>query len=165
MSFFSLALLLLAAASRVVLDDTIQIPRGEWRYIDMAINQPLAIINCEYQVLAGYPPVRVVWIARRNLESFRAGHPENILAATQFGMDGKLRHIAPEAGDYAMVLENQPASRARGKVKVRVWLESPLIPRVLSPQRRLAVILISAIVFCAIVSFSALKLKSQIGRC
>ncbi len=91
----------------------------------------------------------------------RAGRSVNILAASPFSMDGKLRHVAPEPGDYAMVLENQPASRQRAKVKVRVWLESAISPREVSPQRRLAVILISTIVFFGIVSFSAVKLRDE----
>ena len=162
MIFLPLALLL-ATSSRLLLDDTIQIPRGEWRYVDVAAKEPMAVVNCEYQVVSENSPVRVLWIARRNLEGFRAGRRENILAASSFGMDGKLRHVAPEPGDYAIVIENQPAARARAKVRVRVWLESPVSPRTLSQQRRLAVILISSIVFFSIVSFSAFKLRGQLG--
>src|SRR5205807_8531225 len=92
--------LLLASGSRVVLDDTIEIPRAEWRYVDITAKEPMAVVNCEYQVVSNDSPVRVVWVARRNLESFRAGHRENVLAATSFGMEGKLRHVAPEPGDY-----------------------------------------------------------------
>ena len=158
-----LALLLLSAGSHLVLDDTIEIPRSEWRYVDIAAKEARAVVNCEYEVVSENSPVRIVWIARRNLETFRATRRENILAATPFGMDGKLRHFAPEPGDYAMVIENQPASRARAKVKVRVWIESAVTPRALSPQRRLAVILISAAVFFAIVSFSAFKLRGHMG--
>ena len=157
-----LALLLLSAGSHLVLDDTIEIPRSEWRYVDIEAKERMAVVNCEYQVVSENSPVRVVWIERRNLESFRAGRRVNILAASPFGMDGKLRHVAPEPGDYAMVLENQPASRQRARVKVRVWLESAISPREVSPQRRLAVILISAIVFFAIVSLSAFKLRGAV---
>src|SRR5439155_8073935 len=67
----------------------------------------------------------------------------------------------PEPGDDAMVIENQPTSRQRARVKVRVWLESAVSPREVSPQHRLAVILISAVVFFAIVSFSAFKLAER----
>ena len=66
-------------------------------------------------------------------------------------------------GDYAMVIENQPGGRSRVKVKVRVWLESAVRPKELTPGRRLAVILISAVVFFAMVSFSAFKLRGQAG--
>ena len=162
MSLLPLALLL-AATSRLVLDDTIEIPRAEWRYVDIEAKEPMAVVTCEYQVVSENSPVRVVWIPRANLETYRAGRRENILAASPFGMDGRLRHVAPDPGDYAMVLENQPGSRAGAKVKVRVWIESAVSPTELTPRRRLAVILISAIVFFAMVSFSAFKLRGQIG--
>src|SRR5437868_10294836 len=112
MTLLPMAVLLLSAASRLVLDDRIEIPRSEWRYVDIEAKERMAVVNCEFQVVSENSPVRAVWIARQNLESFRAGRRENILAATPFGMDGKLRHVAPERGDYAIVLENQPAGRA-----------------------------------------------------
>jgi hypothetical protein len=163
MNLLPLALLLAAAASRLVMDDTIEIPRAEWRYVDIEAKEAMAVVNCEYQVTSENSPVRALWIPRANLESFRAGHREKILAATPFGMDGRLRHVAPETGDYAMVLENQATSRSHTKVKIRVWLESAVSPKELAPGRRVAVILISAIVFFAMVSFSAFKLRGQVG--
>jgi hypothetical protein len=163
MTLLPLFLLLAAASSRLVLDDTIEVPRGEWRYIDIAAQEPMAVVNCEYQVVSENSPVRVVWVPRKILDTFRAGRRDKILAATPFGMDGKLRHVAPEPGDYAMVLENQPAGRSSVKVKVRVWVESAVSPKELSPSRRLAVIAISAVVFFGIVSLSAFKLRGQLS--
>jgi hypothetical protein len=158
MNILTLALLL-AAPSHVVLDDTIEIPRGEWRYVDIKAKEPMAVVSCEYRVVSENTPVRVVWIARADLENFRAGGREKILAATSFDVEGKLRHFAPAAGDYALVLENDPAGPARARVKVKVWLESAVSPKYVSPQRRLAVILISSIVFFSIVSVTAYKLN------
>jgi hypothetical protein len=158
MSFLPIALLL-AAGSHIVLDDTIEVPRAEWRYVDIVANEPMMVVNCEFEVVSENTPVRVVWIARADLESFRAGRRERILAATPFGVDGKLRHFAPATGDYAMVVENQLAGRSRAKVKLKVWLESVVRPRYVSSRRRLMVILISTIVFFSIVSLSAFKLS------
>ena len=161
MSLLPVALLLAAATSRLMLDDMIEVPPAEWRYVDIEAKEPMAVVNCEYQVVSENSPVRAVWIPRANLESFRAGRRGAILAATPYGMEGKLRHVAPNPGDYAMVLENQPGSRGRAKVKVRVWIESAVSPTELTPRRRLAVILISVVVFFAMVSFSAFKLREQ----
>lgn len=163
MSLLPLTLLLLSASSRLVLDDRIEIPRAEWRYVDVEAKERMAVVNCEFQVVSENSPVRAVWIARGNLESFRSGRRVDILAATQFGMDGKMRHVAPVPGDYAMIFENQPASRVPAKVRVRVWLESPVSPGEVSPQRRLAVIVISTVVFFGVVSFSAFKLRGAVG--
>jgi hypothetical protein len=162
MSLLPLALLLVAAGPRLVLDDTIELPRAEWRYVDIAAAEPKAVINCEYLVVSENTPVRVVWLARADLEAFRAGRVRTI-AATSFGLDGKLRHFAPTAGDYAIVVESEPGSRSRAKVKLKVWLESAVSPKYVSPQRRLAVIAISSVVFFSIVSISAFKLRRGIG--
>jgi hypothetical protein len=163
MSIFPIALLLLSASSHIVLDDTIEVPRAEWRYVDIEAKEPMMAVNCEFQVVSGNTPMRVVWIARADLETFRAGRRERILAATPFGMDGKLRHFAPATGDYAMVVENQPGGHSRAKVKLKVWLESVVRPKYVSSQRRLAVILISTIVFFGVVSLSAFKLSRGIA--
>jgi hypothetical protein len=158
MSILPIALLL-AASSHIVLDDTVEVPRAEWRYIDIEAKEPATVVNCEYEVVSENTPVRVVWIARADLETFRAGHRERILAATPFGMDGRLRHFAPAAGDYAMVVENQPLGRSHAKVKLKVWLSSVVRPKYVSSRRRLAVIVISTVVFFSIVSLSAFKLS------
>ena len=161
MTLFPLAILLLASA-RIVLDDTIEIPRAEWKYIDIAAGEAKAVVNCEYEVLTPNAEVRVIWIPRKDLEFFRGGGRGRILAATAFGREGRLRHLAPEAGDYAIALENSPTGRSSARVKVRVWVEGAVSPRYASPQRRLAVILISCVVFFGLVSFSAFKLRREI---
>ena len=61
------------------------LPRSEWRYVDIEAKERMAVVNCEYQVVSENSPVRVVWIARRSLESFRAGRRVNILAASTPG--------------------------------------------------------------------------------
>ena len=162
MILLPLALLLAAASSHLVLDDIVEVPPAEWRYIDITAKEPMAVVNCEFQVVSENSPVRAVWIPRASLESFKSGRRRNVLAATPFAMDGKLRHVAPDTGDYALVLENQLKSRTPVKVKVRIWLESAVSPKELSPQRRLVVILISVVAFFAMVSFSAFKLRSQL---
>jgi hypothetical protein len=156
--------LLLAASSRVVLDDTIEIPQAEWRYVDIVAKEPKMVVNCRFEVLSEQTQVRAVWIARKDLERFRAGSREQVLAATPFGEEGNLRHFAPEAGDYAIALENDPAKRARAKVKVKVWMEPAASPVYASPTRRLIVIVISGIVFLAIVTFSARRIIPSVRR-
>jgi len=49
----------LSAASRLVLDDKIEIPRSEWRYVDIEAKERMAVVNCEFQVVSENSPVRV----------------------------------------------------------------------------------------------------------
>ncbi len=141
---------------------SIEVPRREWNYVDIEAREPMAVVNCEYQVVSAKTPVRVAWIARADLENFRSGNREGVLAATSFGLDGKLRHVAPAAGDYAMVVENDPANTRSAKVHVKVFVEAAVSPKFVSEPRRVAVILISAVLFFGLVSISAYTLSRQL---
>jgi hypothetical protein len=158
MTFLPL-LLLAAAGSRVVLDDTIEIARAEWRYVEIEAREARLAVNCEFETVSGGAEVRAVWVARKNLESFRAGHPENILAATPYGASGKLRHFAPAPGRYALAIQSPPAARAPVRVRVKVWTDPTATPRYASPERRLAVLLLSGAFFFGVVTISAYKLR------
>ena len=158
MNFLPL-LLLAAAGSRVVLDDTIEIARAEWRYVEITAKQARLVVNCEYETVSSEGVVRAVWIARKDLDTFRSGRPEKILASTVFAASGKLRSFAPEAGVYAMAIQSPESARTPLQVKVKVWLDSGAVPRYASPERRLAVILISCVFFLTVVSVSARKLR------
>jgi len=150
---------LLASGAHVALDDTIELPRAEWRYVDVQAKEPMAVMNCEYSVISENTEVRVVWIARVDLNGFRSGRRDHVLASTSLGREGRLRHFAPTAGDYAVIVEAEPGAQARAKVKIKVWMESAVSPKYLSRERRLAVIVISTIVFFGIASISAFKLR------
>src|SRR6185503_15189632 len=39
--------LLLAAGSRNVFDEVIEVPRAEWRYVELVGQKPKAVVNCE----------------------------------------------------------------------------------------------------------------------
>jgi hypothetical protein len=158
MTFLPL-LLLAAAGSRVALDDTIEIARAEWRFVEITARQAQLVVNCEFEALSNSGEVRAVWIARKDLESFRSGTPENIIAATPYGASGKLRSVAPGAGSYAMAFQNPPSARGPVRVRAKVWLDPAASPRYASPGRRLAVIFISCVFFFAVVSVSAMKLR------
>ncbi len=153
--------LLLSSSSRVVIDDTVEVPAAEWRYVDIAAKEANAVVSCEYEAVTPKAEVRLVWIARKDLDLFRSGERQRLLAASAFGSDGALRSVAPAAGDYAIVIENLPSSRSSAKVKLKVWLRSPVNPQYASPERRLTVILLSCIVFLGMVSFSAYKLSGK----
>jgi hypothetical protein len=154
-------ILLLAGGSRVVIDDTIEVPAAEWRYVDIAAKEPNAVVSCEYEVVSPKAEARLVWIARKDLDLFRSGERQRILAASAFGSDGALRQVAPAAGDYAVVVENLPTSHAPAKVRLKVWLRSAVNPQYASPERRLVVILLSCIAFLGMVTFSAYKLSGK----
>jgi hypothetical protein len=157
-----LALLLLAAATRVELvDEVYTIPPAEWRYVEVQLRQTPVAVNGSFQVLSQGAQVRVALLSRADLERLRADQPHGFLAATQPSSRGTLNYHLQRAGEYAVVVDNR-ALHTPVRVHLRVSLDFSGRPepgvRTLSPERRLAVILISFAVFFGIVTWSARKL-------
>ena len=139
---------------------TVEVPRSDWSYIDVTAPEANAVVNCEFEVLSENAEARVLWVARSDLDRFRSGKREGILAVSDFGTTGGLRELAPAAGDYALVVENQSTVPSTTKVNVRVWVQPAAHPVYASPQRRLSTVLVSCLVFLGMVSFSAYRLRS-----
>ena len=157
-----LILLLLAAATRVELvDDVYTIPASAWRYVQVDLKQTPVGVNCDFQVLTPGARVRAALLSRADLERFSDNQAHGFLAATPAEGSGRFHYRLHQAGQFAVVLDNRPA-KAPVRVRLRVSLDFSGRPAhgvgTLSPQRRLAVILISFAVFFAIVTWSAKKL-------
>jgi hypothetical protein len=158
----ALALLLLGAATRVELvDEVYTIPPAEWRYVQVQLRQTPVAVNCNFQVISKDAQVRVALLNRGDLERLRADQPHGFLAATQPASEGTLYYRLQRAGEYAVVVDNR-ALHTPVRVHLKVALDfsggpEPAV-RTLSPQRRLAVILISFAIFFGIVTWSARKL-------
>ncbi|MBZ5581871.1 MAG: hypothetical protein LAQ30_06635 [Acidobacteriia bacterium] len=155
------ACLLLFAATRVdLVDDVYQVPANEWRYVDVALRQRTAVVEAAYQAERQPADVRVALLRREDLERLRNEKPHGVLAATDPGASGRLRHPISQPGEYAIVVDN--TGDAPAAVHLRVWLDfgeqrGPAVTH-LSPRRQLVVILISFAVFFGIVTWSARRL-------
>ena len=172
MTAFAWILFLAASTSVELVDEVYQIPAGEWRYVEIELKQRPALVSASYQVLSGWRQVRVALMRREDLERLRGDQPHGVLEVTATGPAGQLDYLVHRPGAYAVVLDNQPGPLGLpGKpttVHLRVRLdfgENPG-PEVtgLSPERQLAVILVSFAVFFGIVTFSARRLLRGIKR-
>jgi len=154
-----LPVLLLAAASpRVELVDQVYtVPHSDWRYIKVSLKQLPANISCEFRVVSNHSEVQVAVLRWQDLQQFRAGRPHTIVAATETGGKGAVRHQVRTPDDYAVVVQNRSRGSGQVRVHLRVALDFANV-RYLSRSRQLVVILISFTVFFAIVTFSARKL-------
>jgi hypothetical protein len=162
----ALLILLLAAATRVEVADAVYtIPAAEWRYVPVEVSQTPAVVNCDFQVLTAGGEVRAALLSRADRERLRADQPHGFLTATPLETSGRLHYRLLQGGEYAIVVVNR-AARAAVRVHLRVSLDSAGRPAQgvgrLSPQRQLAVILISFAVFFGIVTWSAAKLLKAI---
>jgi hypothetical protein len=163
-----LALLLLLAGSRVELvDEDFTIPPAKWRFVQVDLKQIPVAVHCDFKVAPGNALVRVALLSREDLERLNADQPHGFLAASQPAAAGMLSYQLHRAGEYAVVIDNRGLSTPV-RVHLRVWLDFSPRPGqgvgYLSPERRLAVILISFAVFFAIVTWSARKLLQATRR-
>lgn len=154
-------LLLLAAWSRVALVDKVfEIPAGQWRYWDHALNDQPAVLGCQFESDVPGARVRVALLTHSELAAWLAGRDHEEIAATSAGPRGALQ-IAVHEPDAYVVIDNQGPQPAN--VHLRVFLDEPQVRR-LSRQRKLAVILISFGVFFAIVVLSGRKFLRAVRR-
>lgn len=160
--FSSVALLLLlASASRVELvNEVYRIPAGEWRYIELGLNQKPAYVTARYEALAGSREVRLALLRGSDLERLRNGEPHGVMVETDPAESGTLEYPVHDPGDYAIVVDNTTARPAN--VRLSVWLDfsgdrGAGVTR-LSPRRQLTVILVSFAVFFGIVGWSSRRL-------
>jgi len=159
MNAAALLLLWLAAGSQVLLDEVFHVPAGEWRYVPVILKQPPVTVDCDFRVISGNGAVRVVLVNRDGLDTLRGGDREP-LGSGAFAQQRQVSRLVNLPDEYAVVLEN--GGRGPVIVRLRVSLDFSARGRpqaqTLPPERRFAVILISATVFLGIVFYSARKL-------
>jgi|SRR5579872_2666174 len=152
-------LLLFASGSQLVVDEVYQIPPGEWRWVEIRLKQAPVAVDCEYRILSGDGAVRAVLVNGDGLDDLRQGDRKP-LGTSPFNRQGQFSRMVNVPDEYAVVIEN----RGPGSVGVRLQVSldfsgrgGPPV-RLVSPARRLVVILISSAVFLAIVVYSARRL-------
>jgi len=163
-----IVLLLLFAASpqstrQVLMDEVYTIPASDWRYVPVVLKQPPVTLECEFRVLAGGAGVRVGLLNAQGLAAMRHGRRHETLATTSFETSGKLRYQVQEPDEYSVVVDNSLEGRSgAAQVQLRVSLDfqGRGQARVLSPARRMAVVVISLAIFLGIVTFAGRKLRA-----
>lgn len=155
------ALLLFAALSQVdIVDQNVEIPANDWRYVPRPVTREPAMVDCVFQAARPDARVRLALLGAADLAAWRIGRDHDEIAATPLASHGALR-VSIHDPDTYVVIENRSSQPVR--VRLRVFLEQPHV-RTLSRGRQLAVILISFGVFFAIVSLSARKLLKTVHR-
>src|SRR5205085_6230683 len=160
-------LLLLAAVTRVdLVDEVYRIPRGEWKYVQLDLHQQTAFVSATYALQAGSGPVRLALMTREDLERFRNDADNSILVMTPPGKSGAFDYRVRRPGEYVIVVDNRAGATQAAAVHLKVTLDfarrGPDVTQ-LSPQRQLAVVAISFVVFAGIVAYSARRLLKVIS--
>jgi hypothetical protein len=158
MSAAALLLLLFASDSQTLVDEVYEVPPADWRYVQVILKQPPVTIEYEFHVISGDGAVRAALVNREGLDDLKKGDRDP-LGSDAFQKQASFSRLIGVPDEYFVVIEN--GGHGRASVRLRVSLdfsERRLRVRYLSPQRRWAVIVISASVFLAIVLISARKL-------
>ena len=163
----AVCLWLLAASTRVdLVDEVYRIPRGEWKYVALDLHQQPATISATYELPSGSGPVRLALMTREDLEHFRNDADHGVLVVTPLGKSGAFNYRVRRPGEYVIVVDNRAGAAQPAAVHLKVNLDfarrGPDVTQ-LSPQRQLAVVVISVAVFVGIVTYSARRLLKAIG--
>ena len=155
-------LLLLASAARVeIVDDVVEVPAAEWRYLDLSLKQLLAVVVCHFDA-PDSRNLRMALLRKLDLNRLKHDRPHGVLAVTPPGARGSLRFTVQTPGDYAVFLDNREGNGRAVKVHLRVALQfdSPreVDVRYLSPQRRAWVIGLSFAFFFGVLFYAGRKL-------
>jgi len=155
-----LLLLLFAADSQTLFDEVVEVPPAEWRWVQVGLKQLPVTIEYEFHVISGDGAVRAVLVNQEGLDDLKKGDREP-LGSGAFQKQASFSRLIGVPDEYAVVIENRGPARASVRLRVSLdFSERRVQVRYLSPQRRWAVIGISASVFFGIVLFSARKLLS-----
>lgn len=163
------AILLLAATTHVdLVDEVYRIPAGQWRYVELGLQQKPAFVAADFEVQSGSHQIRLALLRRDDLERLRAEEPAGVLAATNPGGSGKLRYQVRTPGEYALVLDNREDSEHAAVAHLHVSLDfgrnsGPAVTR-LTPFRQIIVVAFSFAVFFGIVGYSTRRLLRGIQR-
>ena len=150
-----------------IIDDTVEIPASKVIGFPLLLRQSAAVVECSYAVDEGGSGVRVLLLRAADAEELYSGHAHRPLISTPYQRSGGFRYRVPLAGDYVLVLDNR--MEGRGVSKVRLHLSAVFgqaareTVRYLPRSRRIAVVVISLLVFASIVTYSGRKLAAAMA--
>jgi hypothetical protein len=154
----ALLLLFFAADSQTLMDEVVEVPPSDWRYAPVVLKQLPVTIEYGFQLISGDGAIRAALVNQEGLEDVKKGDREP-LGSGAFQKQGSFSRLIGVPDEYAVVIENRGPGRASVRLRVSLDFSDRRVQvRYLSPERRRAVVGISASVFLAIVLISARKL-------
>ena len=143
-----LALVLVAITGRTeLLNETIQIPRSQWRALKVELRERPATVEVDFQVLAGRSGVRILFMTHENAERFEKGQSYEVLRQTDYQERGKFRYFVGNPGAYMILLDNQLEGREPAEVQVKIALLhhdlASFTPKQLNTTKRRNVVIVS----------------------
>lgn len=139
------------ARRSVLMDETHRLRPGDWSFTDLKVEQAATLIRAEFRVTTAGARVRVLLIRPPELDRYRRERRAEVLAGTAAAGSGQLAFLAPEPGEYLLLVESADSDRhPAADVRLRIELEPNRTARELTPRRRTAVVGVSLGVFLAL---------------
>jgi len=152
--------LLAAAPDRItVMEETVRVERSSWRPVLLPVRRAPAMMECSFAVAAP-GKARLALMRMDDFRRLEAGKAHAVIASTGFERGSRFRVRLSAPGDYALVVDNRLEGRGPADVHLRVQVEFAARPRarMLSRERRAAVVAVSLAGFFGIVWWSSRKL-------
>jgi hypothetical protein len=169
---FTIALLFLAGAEPAQQTtpqpvQSFRLEPGDFRWIPFTVRQTPTGVDCRYEVVTGGATVHAELLPMSEFRLFDRGREHDTMALTPKARSGEFRRVIDTRGQYAVVIVNEagaPAVMVSLHVETNVNPSGADVAKMLSPQRRLTVILISFAFFFVTVSWSGRKLILAMRR-
>jgi hypothetical protein len=157
--FLALAALSCAAASAE--DPGILLESGDYRWVPLHIRRAPVQVDASFEVSEGEPTVHIEIVEEGDFRPMQRGLTHNVLSATELAMSGFLRYRIDTPGDYRVIVTNKNGAKPT-LVNWRVSTDLNPAPSAteLSPRRRVVTIVVSFLLFFAMVGYSGWRLRS-----
>lgn len=135
---------------------------GDNRYVPVKVSRVPTLVVGHYKVLSGGAGVHMEFMSEWSYRRFSRGRKYERIAESDPGPEGEIRQTLGETGWVYVVLLND-AHAAAALVDIDIHTELTPDARVLPPERRLTVILVSFGIFFGLVSWSGWRLWRAAG--
>ncbi|HWR50316.1 MAG TPA: hypothetical protein VN428_04370 [Bryobacteraceae bacterium] len=147
----------LALLALLAFNDVVSVGAGQWKLVPFKTPNERSRFVCEFMLMGEGAGVRAALLTEESAAKLRQGHLHGVLLSTGYEQKGHLRREL-DPGRYAILIDNRMEGRYGAEVWLRVAFE-PVTglggePGELSPQRRAAVIAISALFFLSVAAYT-----------
>lgn len=152
-------------ARTVLVDETVRVPRSQFRAVRMPVQQRPVTIECDFEAVSG-SPVRAAVMTVDDMERMRNRRSYRVLAAAGPAPRGALRYRVNHPGDYVLLLENDNIPNVRVRLRVALAFDenASFTPTTLPPARRRQVVAVSLAGFTLVAGFTAWRLLAAARR-
>lgn len=135
---------------------------GDYRWVPLNIRQTPVRVEVTFRVSNGQETVHAELLPEAAFRPMQKGLPHQALGATTEAMTGAIERIIEDPGIYRVVIANKNGAKpALVTWRVSTALKPSVTTTELTPKRRMGTILVSFLLFFAMVGYSGWKLRKS----